>query len=48
MDALALGLIVMVVGSYYMWWKLKKDHALGLVMVGAGFGTCAVFLSGVL
>ncbi len=29
MDALAAGLIVMVLGSYYMWWRLKKRKALG-------------------
>ena len=29
MDALAAGLIVMVVGSYSMWWRLKKRKTLG-------------------
>ena len=48
MDALAAGLIVMVVGSYYMWWRLKKNHTLGIVIGGAGFAMCAVFLVGLL
>src|SRR5688500_18036837 len=37
MDALALGLIAMVLGSYYMWWRLKKRKALGIVALATGF-----------
>ena len=48
MDALAAGLIVMVLGSYYMWWRLKKSKALGLATLAAGFAICAVFVAGVL
>ena len=48
MDALAAGLIVMVLGSYYMWWRLKKRKALGLVALFLGMLSCAVFLAGVL
>jgi hypothetical protein len=48
MDALAVGLIVMVLGSYYMWWRLKKRKALGIVALGAGFVTCLIFVTGVL
>jgi hypothetical protein len=48
MDALAAGLIVMVFGSYYMWWRLKKLKTLGLVTLAAGFVTCGVFVAGVL
>lgn len=48
MDALAAGLIVMVLGSYYMWWRLKKRKTLGFAALGAGFVACAVFVFGVL
>ena len=48
MDALAAGLIVMVLGSYYMWWRLKKRKALGLVVLALGTSACAVFVAGVL
>jgi hypothetical protein len=48
MDALAAGLIVMVLGSYYMWWQLKKKRSLGLIMLAAGAAGCAVFLTGLL
>jgi hypothetical protein len=46
MDALSAGLIVMVVGSYYMWWRLKRAHWLGVVSLGAGFAACAWFVAG--
>ena len=48
MDALAAGLLVMVLGSYYMWWRLKKRKALGLAVLSAGAASCAVFVLGVL
>ena len=44
MDALASGLIVMVLGSYYMWWKLKKAKAIGVMALAAGVASCALFL----
>ena len=48
MDALAGGLIVMVLGSYYMWWRLKKRKALGIAALGAGVAACLVFVTGLL
>jgi hypothetical protein len=48
MDALAAGLIVMVLGSYYMWWRLKKRKSLGLIVLTAGFAICGIFVAGVL
>ena len=45
MDALAVGLIVMVLGSYYMWYRLKGKRRLGFVVLAAGFGCCAAFFS---
>lgn len=48
MDALAFGLIVMVLGSYYMWWQLKKKRTLGAFALVAGFATCGVFVAGIL
>lgn len=46
MDALSAGLIVMVLGSYYMWWKLKQQHRLGLIALTAGVVACGWFVSG--
>lgn len=46
MDALAAGLLVMVLGSYYMWWRLKKRKVLGILALGAGVASCAVFVTG--
>lgn len=48
MDALAAGVLVMVLGSYYMWWNLKKRKTLGLVTLAAGFLSCGLFVAGVL
>lgn len=48
MDAFAAGLIVMVLGSYYMWWRLKKRKAVGLSALAAGFAICGMFVAGVL
>jgi hypothetical protein len=48
MDGLALGLIVMVLGSYYMWWRLKPGHWPGLLALGAGAAACVWFAAGIL
>jgi hypothetical protein len=48
MDALAAGLIVMVLGSYYMWWRFKKRKALGIAMLSLGIVCCGVFVAGLL
>lgn len=48
MDALAAGLVVMVLGSYYMWWRLKKRKTMGLVVLTAGIAVCGMFVAGVL
>jgi len=47
MDALALGLVVMVLGSYYMWWQLKKKRTLGFFALAAGFASCGAFVAGI-
>jgi hypothetical protein len=48
MDALAAGLVIMVLSSYYMWYRLKRTHALGCAALIAGFASCALFFSGFL
>ena len=45
MDALAAGLIVMVFGSYYMWFRLKKRRTLGVVVLTTGLASCGLFLT---
>ena len=45
MDALCAGLIVMVLGSYYMWFRFKrKNLTLGILTLAAGYACCALFL----
>jgi hypothetical protein len=45
MDALSAALIVMVLGSYYMWYRFKRKRlSLGVVTLTAGYACCALFL----
>jgi len=44
MDAVAAGLIVMVLGSYVMWFRLKARRLGGIVALGLGFVSCGTFL----
>ena len=46
MDALAIGLLLMVFSSYYMWYRLKQIRLLGWVSWGAGVLSCALFVVG--
>jgi hypothetical protein len=46
MDAVAVGLIVMVLSSYYMWYELPQKRRLGLVVLALGFLSCALFCVG--
>ena len=46
MDAFAAALIVMVLGSYYMWYRLKRTHRLGFVVLAGGLVTCLMFVAG--
>jgi hypothetical protein len=46
MDALALGLLVLVATGLYLWYRLEKKRALGLVALTAGLACCAFFLFG--
>ena len=46
MDAVAAGLLVMVLGSYYMWWRLNRLRAAGWVALAIGWAGCAFFVYG--
>jgi hypothetical protein len=46
MDALAIGLLVMVIGSYYMWYRLKSKRTRGWIALTAGFLSCGLFVFG--
>ena len=46
MDAVAAGLIVMVLSSYIMWFRLKGKRVAGLVALLAGIVSCALFVAG--
>ena len=44
MDAVAVGLIVMVLGSYVMWFRLGTKRLGGIVALALGFLSCGAFL----
>jgi len=46
MDAVAVGLIVMVCSSYYMWWILVRKRKLGALALALGIITCGLFAIG--
>ena len=46
MDAVAAGLIVMVLGSYVMWFRLRAKRLGGIVALLLGFITCGAFIGG--
>ena len=46
MDALAIGLLVMVFGSYYLWYRLKTKRTLGFIALGIGWFACGLFVLG--
>jgi hypothetical protein len=46
MDAVAVGLIVMVLGSYIMWFRLRAKRLGGIVALALGFISCGAFIAG--
>jgi hypothetical protein len=46
MDAVSLGLIVMVAGGYYLWWRLPRKRAWGVVALALGVLCCGAFVFG--
>lgn len=46
MDALAAGLLLMVLTSYYMWFRLRQKRRLGLIALASGVLICGFFLAG--
>ena len=46
MDALAAGLLLMVLSSYYMWYRLKQKRRLGLIALTVGALSCVFFAAG--
>jgi hypothetical protein len=46
MDAVAIGLVFMVLSSIYMWYGLKKKRRLGIVVLILGVVSCGFFVAG--
>ncbi len=46
MDAVAAGLAIIVLGSYYIWWRLPQKRVWGLAFLLGGWVVCAFFVAG--
>jgi hypothetical protein len=46
MDAVSIGLIMLVISSLMLWLKLKNGRILGAVFLGAGLVSCGFFVFG--
>lgn len=46
MDALACGLLVTVIRSYYTWYRMKSKRTVGAVALSAGCLSCGLFVLG--
>jgi hypothetical protein len=46
MDALAVGVLLMVLSSYYMWYRLKQKRLMGWISLGVGVLSCGLFVVG--
>ncbi len=46
MDALSVGILLMVFSSYYMWFRLKQKRSLGWLSLGTGVISCGLFVVG--
>jgi hypothetical protein len=46
MDAVAVGLVLMVLSSFYMWYRLRQKRLLGAIVLLSGFLSCGLFCVG--
>lgn len=46
MDAVAAGVVFLVLSSLYMWWGLKGKRTTGLVALALGIAVCGLFVFG--
>jgi hypothetical protein len=46
MDALALGLVILVVSGLYLWYRLAAKRVAGLIALGLGLACCVFFAYG--
>ena len=46
MDALSVGLIFLVISSFYMWYLIKDKRAWGMLAAVLGFASCSYFIWG--
>jgi hypothetical protein len=46
MDAIAGGVVVMVLSGIYMWWERREKRTMGLIALAMGTAVCGLFVVG--
>ncbi len=46
MDALAAGIVLLVLSGVYLWWERRDKRIAGLIALGAGCAICGLFIVG--
>jgi hypothetical protein len=44
MDGIAIGLILLCISSWIMWYKIKEKYTWGLIVLTGGFGVASYFI----
>ncbi len=46
MDALAVGLVILIASGLYLWWRLRQKRVGGMIALTLGVASCGFFLYG--
>jgi hypothetical protein len=46
MDAVAVGIVVLVLSGVYLWWNRRENRAAGLIALAVGTAVCGLFIVG--
>jgi len=46
MDALAVGLVILIASGVYLWWRLRQKRVGGMIALTLGVASCGFFLYG--
>ena len=46
MDAVSVGVLVLVLSGVYLWWNRREKRVAGLIALAAGTAVCGLFIVG--
>jgi uncharacterized iron-regulated membrane protein len=46
MDAVAVGVVVLVLSGVYLWWNRREKRVAGLIILALGTAVCGLFIVG--